>query len=95
MFWDYLGSNPESIYQVMRLFSDLGTPYGFRFMNGWSGHTYRWVKENGDWVYVKISAETQQGVRGFSKWQIHFRKIHLYHFVGPKLYERRSDVHFR
>ena len=27
---DYLSSNPESLYQVMRLFSDLGTPYGFR-----------------------------------------------------------------
>ena len=43
MFWDYLGSNPESLYQVMRLFSDLGTPYGFRHMHGWTGHTYRCV----------------------------------------------------
>lgn len=58
LFWDYLGSNPESLYQVpslaslltlditngskvMRLFSDLGTPYGFRHMNGWTGHSYR------------------------------------------------------
>ena len=45
MFWDYLGSNPESLYQVMRLFSDLGTPYGFRHMHGWTGHTYRYVFE--------------------------------------------------
>ena len=43
MFWDYLGSNPESLYQVMRLFSDLGTPYGFRHMHAWTGHTYRCV----------------------------------------------------
>lgn len=43
MFWDYLGSNPESLYQVMRLFSDLGTPQGFRHMDGWTGHTYRYV----------------------------------------------------
>ncbi|KAI0649743.1 catalase-domain-containing protein [Trametes meyenii] len=66
MFWDYLGSNPESLYQVMRLFSDLGTPYGFRHMNGWTGHTYRWVKEDGSWNYVKIYAETMQGVRNFT-----------------------------
>lgn len=29
---DYLSSNPESLYQAMRLFSDLGTPYGFRYI---------------------------------------------------------------
>ncbi|KAI0088364.1 catalase-domain-containing protein [Irpex rosettiformis] len=66
LFWDYLGSNPESLYQVMRLFSDLGTPYGFRHMNGWTGHTYRWVKSNGSWVYVKLFAETMQGIKNFT-----------------------------
>ncbi|KAI0340276.1 catalase-domain-containing protein [Trametopsis cervina] len=66
LFWDYLSSNPESLYQVMRLFSDLGTPYGFRHMNGWSGHTYRWVKADGSWVYVKIYAETMQGIQNFT-----------------------------
>lgn len=43
MFWDYLSSNPESNYQVMRLFSDLGTPYGLRHMHAWTGHSYRCV----------------------------------------------------
>ncbi|KAI0704190.1 catalase-domain-containing protein [Cerioporus squamosus] len=66
MFWDYLGSNPESLYQVMRLFSDLGTPYGFRHMNAWTGHTYRWVKDDGSWVYVKLYAETMQGIQNFT-----------------------------
>ncbi|TBU30380.1 catalase-domain-containing protein [Dichomitus squalens] len=66
MFWDYLGSNPESLYQVMRLFSDLGTPYGFRHMHAWTGHTYRWVKQDGSWVYVKLYAESMQGVRNFT-----------------------------
>ncbi|KAF7982698.1 hypothetical protein HWV62_26534 [Athelia sp. TMB] len=50
---------------VMRLFSDLGTPYGFRHMNGWSGHTYRLdykllkirtVKEDDSWHYVKSAS---------------------------------------
>jgi len=48
---------------VMRLFSDLGTPYGFRHMNGWSGHTYRLVKEDGSWHYVKFHAVTDQGIK--------------------------------
>ena len=42
MFWDFLSSNPESMYQAMILFSDRGTPYGFRHMNAWTGHTYRY-----------------------------------------------------
>ncbi|KAI0696337.1 catalase-domain-containing protein [Cytidiella melzeri] len=66
LFWDYLGSNPESLYQAMRLFSDLGTPYGLRHMNGWTGHTYRFVKADGTWSYVKLYAETMQGVQNFT-----------------------------
>ncbi|KAF9516925.1 hypothetical protein BS47DRAFT_1390250 [Hydnum rufescens UP504] len=66
LFWDYLSSNPESLHQVMRLFSDLGTPYGFRHMNGWSGHTYRFVRADGSWNYVKLIAKTDQGVKNFT-----------------------------
>ncbi|KAJ3542899.1 hypothetical protein NM688_g5925 [Phlebia brevispora] len=66
LFWDYLSANPESLYQVMRLFSDLGTPYGFRHMNGWTGHSYRWIKSDGTWVYVKLYAETMQGIQNFT-----------------------------
>ncbi|EIW53214.1 catalase-domain-containing protein [Trametes versicolor FP-101664 SS1] len=66
MFWDYLGSNPESLYQVMRLFSDLGTPQGFRHMDGWTGHTYRWVQNDGTWSYVRLYAQTMQGVQNFT-----------------------------
>ncbi|KAH7923317.1 catalase-domain-containing protein [Leucogyrophana mollusca] len=62
-FWDYLSANNESIYQVMRTLSDLGTPYGFRHMNGWSGNTFRAVKADGSWVYLKISAYTDQGIK--------------------------------
>lgn len=66
MFWDYLSSNPESLYQAMRLLSDLGTPYGFRHMNGWSGHTFRLVRADGSWNYVKFSAVTNQGIKNFT-----------------------------
>ncbi|KAH9944922.1 catalase-domain-containing protein [Amylocystis lapponica] len=66
MLWDYFGSNPESLYQVMRIFSDLGTPYGFRHMNGWTSHSYRWLKEDGSFVYVKLRCETMQGIQNFT-----------------------------
>ncbi|TFK42776.1 catalase-like domain-containing protein [Crucibulum laeve] len=62
-FWDYLSANNESIHQVMRTFSDLGTPYGFRHMNGHSGNTFRAVKADGSWHYLKVSAISDQGIK--------------------------------
>ncbi|KAG1728898.1 catalase-like domain-containing protein [Suillus lakei] len=61
-FPHYLSANNESIYQVMRTMSDLGTPYGFRHMNGFSGNTFRAVKADGSWVYIKTSAISDQGI---------------------------------
>lgn len=58
MFWDYLSNNPESLHQVMQLFSDRGTPASPRFMNGYSGHTFKWYNKNGDFVYVQIHLKT-------------------------------------
>ncbi|KZT64984.1 catalase-like protein [Daedalea quercina L-15889] len=66
MFWDFLSANPESMYQVMRLFSDLGTPYGFRHMNAWTSHTYRWIQSDGSFHYVKLMFETMQGIKNFT-----------------------------
>lgn len=61
MFWDYLSNNQEAIHQVMHLFSDRGTPYSFRHMNGYSGHTYKFTKPDGSFVYVQIHLKTDQG----------------------------------
>ena len=53
MFWDFLSLTPESIHQVTILFSDRGTPDGFRHMNGYGSHTYKWVNKTGETFYVK------------------------------------------
>lgn len=66
MFWDYLTTNQESIHQVCILFSDRGTPYGYRFMNGYSGHTYKWTNSKGEWRYVQIHFKCDQGNKTFS-----------------------------
>lgn len=65
-FWDYLTTNPESIHQVMVLFSDRGTPASYRTMNGYSGHTYKWYNEKGDWQYVQVHMISDQGVKNFT-----------------------------
>lgn len=37
--------NPEGIHQLLVLFSDRGTPKSPRFMNSYSGHTYKFTKD--------------------------------------------------
>jgi catalase len=66
MFWDFLSLTPESIHQVTVLFSDRGTPYSFRHMNGYSSHTYMWYNEKGKHVWVQYHFKTVQGVKNFT-----------------------------
>jgi len=54
MYWDFITSRQESTYQTMRVYSDLGTPDGYRHMNGFGSHTFKMVNATGDAVYVKF-----------------------------------------
>lgn len=63
MFWDYLTTNQELIHQVVILFSDRGTPYGYRYMHGYSGHTYKMQNAKGEWHYVQIHFRSDQGIK--------------------------------
>ncbi|EHL00024.1 Heme-dependent catalase-like protein [Glarea lozoyensis ATCC 20868] len=66
MFWDYLSTHQEAVHQVMHLFSDRGTPYSYRHMNGYSGHTHKFTKPDGSFVYVQIHLKTDQGSKTFN-----------------------------
>ncbi|KAJ5632205.1 Catalasemono-functionalheme-containing [Penicillium lividum] len=67
MFWDFHVGNPEGIHQLLVLFSDRGTPQSVRFLNSYSGHTYKFTKEDGSFKYIKIHMKTQQGVKNFTQ----------------------------
>ena len=66
MFWDYLSLNPESIHQVMILFSDRGTPVGYHHMHGYSGHTFKFVNADGSFHYVQIHLKKVGGAKTFN-----------------------------
>lgn len=53
MFWDFLSLTPESIHQVMILFSDRGTPKNYRQMDGFSSHTFLWYNSKKEYCWVK------------------------------------------
>ncbi|KAJ5986651.1 Catalase mono-functional heme-containing [Penicillium sp. IBT 35674x] len=67
MFWDFHVGNPEGIHQLLVLFSDRGTPQSVRFLNSYSGHTYKFTKEDGSFKYIKIHMKTCQGVKNFTQ----------------------------
>ncbi|BCR85433.1 uncharacterized protein ACHE_20891A [Aspergillus chevalieri] len=50
----------------MHLFSDRGTPASLRHMNAYSGHTYKFIKEDGSFKYIKVHIKTQQGIKNFT-----------------------------
>lgn len=66
MFWDFLSLTPESVHQVTILFSDRGTPYSFRHMDGFSSHTYMWYNQDGDHVWVKVHFKSILGNKTFN-----------------------------
>ncbi|KZT37300.1 catalase [Sistotremastrum suecicum HHB10207 ss-3] len=63
MFWDYLSQNPESVHQVLILFSDRGTPDGYHNMHGYSGHTFKFVNAEGKYHYVQIHLRKDGGFK--------------------------------
>jgi len=67
MFWDFLSLTPESVHQVTVLFSDRGTPYGYRHMHGFSGHTFMWYNEKNEYVWVKIHFRTELGSKTLTR----------------------------
>lgn len=54
MFWDLISLRPETTHQLSFLFSDRGTPDGYRYMNGHGSHTFKLVNAQGEAVYCKF-----------------------------------------
>jgi catalase len=67
MMWDFWSLSPESLHQVTILFSDRGTPDGYRHMDGFSSHTYSLINSNNELFYVKWHFKTNQGIKNFTR----------------------------
>ncbi|KAF8343246.1 catalase [Amanita rubescens] len=63
MTWDFLSQNPETIHQVMMLYSNRGTPDGFHRQHGFGGTTFQFCRDDGSFSYVKIHVLSDQGVK--------------------------------
>ncbi|KAK0520102.1 hypothetical protein OC834_007158 [Tilletia horrida] len=65
-FWDWVGQNPEAIHQMTYLFGPRGIPKTWRHMQGYSGHTFKFIRADGDWVYCQIHILSNQGTENLS-----------------------------
>lgn len=66
MMWDFWSLTPESLHQVLFLFSERGTPKNFREMHGYGSHTFMWYKKDGSYVWVKYHFISELGFNGWS-----------------------------
>ncbi|XP_018495282.1 catalase isoform X1 [Galendromus occidentalis] len=63
MFWDFIALRPETTHQVLILFSDRGIPDGYRHMNGYGSHTFKFVNDKDEFFYCKFHYKTDQGIK--------------------------------
>jgi catalase len=66
VMWDFWSLSPESLHQVTTLFSDRGTPDGFRHMHGFSSHTFSLINAANERFYVKWHFLTLQGIKNLT-----------------------------
>ncbi|XAH25824.1 catalase [Xylophilus sp. GW821-FHT01B05] len=66
MKWDFWSHAPESTHKVTMLYSDRGTPDGYRHMDGFGTHTFSLINAAGERVWVKWHLKTQQGIKNLS-----------------------------
>src|ERR1700732_4705824 len=80
MMWDFWSLSPESLHQVTILFSDRGTPDGYRHMDGFSSHTYSLINEKNELFYVKWHFKTKQGIKNFTREEAdHMKSVDMDH----------------
>ncbi|UZR96224.1 catalase [Chondrinema litorale] len=65
-FFDFFSNIPESTHMITRLWTDLGTPLGYQYMNGSSVHGFKWINDKGEVIYVKYSWVSKQGEKNMS-----------------------------
>jgi len=78
MMWDFWSLSPESLHQVTILFSDRGTPDGYRHMDGFSSHTFSLINAKGELFYCKWHFKTKQGIKNFTREQAdHMKSVDM------------------
>ncbi len=68
--FDFFQHIPEATRTLTELFSDNGTPAGYRFMDGNGVHAYKFVNAKGEVHYVKFHWKSLQGIKNLTPDQV-------------------------
>lgn len=61
-FWDFISIMPESMHMIMWAMSDRAIPRSLRMMEGFGVHTFRFINEKNNSVFVKFHWKPLLGV---------------------------------
>jgi catalase len=64
--WDFWSMLPEALHQVTITMGDRGIPLSYRNMNGYGSHTYSFINDENERVWVKFTLKTEQGIKNLS-----------------------------
>ena len=84
--FDFFANVPEATNMFTYLYSDLGTPAGYRHMDGFGVHAFKWVNAQGQVTYVKYKWTTMQGVKTFSREEIGAMQAKDFSYATTDLY---------
>ncbi|XP_061176323.1 catalase-like [Saccostrea echinata] len=94
MFWDFITLRPETTHQVSFLFSDRGTPDGYRRMNGYGSHTFKLINKDNEPVYCKFHFKTDQGIKNLMADEAHRLSAEDPDYAIRDLYDHIEDGKF-
>jgi catalase len=68
--FDFFSHVPEATRTLTQLYSNEGTPAGYRFMDGNGVHAYKFVNAKGETTYVKFHWKSLQGLKNLDPKQV-------------------------
>jgi catalase len=68
------------------MYTDRGTPKGYRHMHGYSANTFKWVNASEEVFFVKYTFKTDQGIKNFTRDE-------AFQMSGKEPYYSSLDLH--
>lgn len=98
--WDFFSLTPESLHQLMWLYSDRGIVKDFAKMDGFGVNTFVWVNGKGERFYVKYRFAAQEPFDIIDRKKenalpVRIRTSLCARCTGGSLWATRSDMNFR
>ncbi|GGF68264.1 catalase [Azorhizobium oxalatiphilum] len=64
--WDFWTLLPEALHQVTIVMSERGIPRSYRTMHGFGSHTFSFISDANERVWVKFHLRTRQGIENLT-----------------------------